>query len=372
MTLREYLQLLRRGRWWISGGLVLGVLAGIAITWNTAPTYTATTTLYLAAIEGGGEPGQAYQGSLLAEQKAASYAELLSSARMHDDVSNSIGEQVPPGSITALASAGSPVLTIEARASSPELAVRIAEATAEDGANLVSDLERPLDPLLSTVLTLRLVRPAELPTAPTSPDAANNVALGAVLGALAGLAVALVRRSLDRSIRSREALEAVTGRPALAAVPQVRRTRRARAPMMSADPDGAFAESFRRLRSNLAFRIGDDYRSVLVTSPATGEGKSTVACNLATALGLEGRRVLLVDADLRGSGAGACLGIRSDHGLAAVLTQRRTPSRSSSAGWTGSSTSSRAGRSRRTRASCSARTPCASCSSTSSTATTWS
>src|SRR6476646_11260680 len=85
LSLREYLQLLRDGKWWIAAGLLFGVLGGQLIALTSVPSYVATTTLYFAAIEGGGEPGQAYQGALLAEQKARAYAELIVSKRVLDE-----------------------------------------------------------------------------------------------------------------------------------------------------------------------------------------------------------------------------------------------------------------------------------------------
>ena len=86
LSLREYLQLLRDGKWWIAAGLLFGMLGGLLIALTSVPTYVATTTLYFAAIEGGGEPGQAYQGALLAEQKARAYAQLIVSDRVLDEV----------------------------------------------------------------------------------------------------------------------------------------------------------------------------------------------------------------------------------------------------------------------------------------------
>ena len=82
LSLREYLQLLRDGKWWIAAGLLFGMLGGLLIALTSVPSYVATTTLYFAAIEGGGEPGQAYQGALLAEQKARAYAQLIVSDRV--------------------------------------------------------------------------------------------------------------------------------------------------------------------------------------------------------------------------------------------------------------------------------------------------
>ena len=87
LSLREYLQLLRDGKWWIAAGLLFGMLGGLLIALTSVPSYVATTTLYFAGIEGGGEPGQVYQGALLAEQKARAYAQLIVSDRVLDEVS---------------------------------------------------------------------------------------------------------------------------------------------------------------------------------------------------------------------------------------------------------------------------------------------
>ena len=88
MSLREYLQLLRDGKWWIAAGLLFGMLAGQLIAMTSVPSYVATTTLYFAGIEGGGEPGQVYQGALLGEQKAHAYAQLIVSDRVLHEVAN--------------------------------------------------------------------------------------------------------------------------------------------------------------------------------------------------------------------------------------------------------------------------------------------
>lgn len=332
MSLREYVQLLRDGRWWIAAGLLLGMLGGQLIALTSVPSYVATTTLYFAAIEGGGEPGQAYQGALLAEQKARAYAQLIVSDRVLDEVSFDTTGACRPGcgtvdrsAITVQSSAGNPTLIVKVADPSPQRAAMVADTLAEKTADLVSDLERPRDPILSTVTTLRVLAPAEVPTTPASPNLKVDVLVGAVIGTFLGLLVALIRRSLDRSVRTREALEELTGLPLLGTIPYDKPSRRT--PGLIPDrPRGQVAEAVRQLRVNLrSAGIGSSSTSLLVTSAVAGEGKTSLVCNLAAAFGMEGDRVLLIDADLRRPSVGNCLGINPTSGLSTVLLGERQP-----------------------------------------------
>jgi polysaccharide biosynthesis transport protein len=332
LSLSEYLQLLRHGRWWIAAGLLIGASAGLLIASTTVPSYVATTTLYFSGIEGGGEPGQVYQGALLAEQKARAYAPLIVSDRVLDEVANDTTGACSPGcgpvsasAITVQSSAGDPTLTVNVADPSPDRAAMIADAIAEKTANLVSDLERPRDPRLSTVTTLRVLAPAEVPATPSSPNFKTDVMVGSLIGLLLGTAAAFIRRSLDRSMRTREALEELTGLRLLASVQHDRHSRQTPS-LISARPHGHVGESVRQLRVNLrAAGLGTTCSSLLVTSAVAGEGKTSLACNLAAAFGMEGDRVLLIDANLRHPMVAGYLGLSATPGLSTVLLGERRP-----------------------------------------------
>jgi capsular exopolysaccharide synthesis family protein len=325
LSLREYRQLLRDGKWWIAAGLLFGMLGGLLIALTSVPSYVATTTLYFAAIEGGGEPGQAYQGALLAQEKARAYAQLIVSDRVLDEVAFDTGGPVARSAITVQSTAGNPTLTVKVADPSAQRAAMVANTLADKSADLVSDLERPRDPALSTVVTLRVLAPADVPTTPASPNLKVDVLVGAVIGTFLGLSVALIRRSLDRSVRTREALEELTGLPVLGTVPYDKPSRRT--PSLIPDrPRGQVAEAARQLRVNLrSAGTGSSCTSLLVTSAVAGEGKTSLVCNLAAAFGLEGDRVLLIDADLRRPSVGNYLGINPTSGLSTVLLGERQP-----------------------------------------------
>ena len=233
------------------------MLGGLLIALTTVPSYVATTTLYFAAIEGGGEPGQAYQGALLAEQKARAYAQLIVSDRLLNEVRNDTDGPcrngcgpVPASAITVQSSAGNPTLIVKVTDPSAQRAAKVADTIAEKTANLVADLERPRDPVVSTVTTLRILAPADVPTTPASPNLKVDVLVGAVIGTILGLSVALIRRSLDRSVRTREALKELTGLPLLGTIPYDKPSRRTPS-LIPARPRGQVAEAVRQLRVNL-------------------------------------------------------------------------------------------------------------------------
>jgi non-specific protein-tyrosine kinase len=295
----------------------------IALT--SVPSYVATTTLYFAGLEGGLDPSQVYQGALLGEQKARVYAQLIVSDRVLDEVRFATGGPVAASAITVQSSAGNQTLVVKVADPSAQRAALVANSLAEKSANLVADLERPRDPKLWTVTTLRVLAPADVPTTPASPNLKVDVLVGAVIGTLLGLSVALIRRSLDKSVRTREALEELTGLPLLGTVPYDKPSRRTPS-LIPARPRGQVAEAVRQLRVNLrAAGTGSSCTSLLVTSAVAGEGKTSLVVNLAAAFALEGDRVLLIEADLRRPSVGNYLGINPTAGLSTVLLGESQP-----------------------------------------------
>ncbi len=195
-----------------------------------------------------------------------------------------------------------------------------AERSSAQGRSLQSQAER-----LSIVASLQtgnaeVVQRAGVPTAPSSPRTPRNVELGLVVGLLLGIAAAFLLDRVDQRMRTPDELEAVFGLPVLAAIPESpdlgsRQTGKAMEP--------AAAESFRLLRARLRyFNIDQAIRTLVITSVAPGEGKTTVAEYLAeaAATAVSGNRVLLLEADLRRPRLGREFGLNTFPGLAEVLT----------------------------------------------------
>ncbi|HET9707463.1 MAG TPA: GNVR domain-containing protein [Gemmatimonadales bacterium] len=146
-----------------------------------------------------------------------------------------------------------------------------------------------------------LVQRAAPPSHPSSPKPALNVALGLVLGLLLGFAIAALLERIDRRIRKVEELEEIYGLPILARIPRSSKlAARATNRLASQTAEG---EAFRVLRTNLRFfDVNRGLRSILMVSPAEGDGKSTVARGLATTMAEMGDDVILVEADLHKAG----------------------------------------------------------------------
>jgi capsular exopolysaccharide synthesis family protein len=162
-------------------------------------------------------------------------------------------------------------------------------------------------------------------TAPTS--RITRTLLGALIGLLAGIVLALVLERFDTRIRSARAAEEAFGLPVLAEVPAIQRRRRKKLVTVSY-PYSRAADAFRLIgvaatRWSSSNGDGDghpkDAETILVTSPEAGDGKTTVAANLAVALAQSGKRVLVVSCDLRRPAIHESFGVPIQPGLTDAL-----------------------------------------------------
>ncbi|MGZ4417030.1 MAG: polysaccharide biosynthesis tyrosine autokinase [Gaiellaceae bacterium] len=148
----------------------------------------------------------------------------------------------------------------------------------------------------------------------------RNGFVGLALGLIVGIGLALLWEALDTRVRSAEDIEQRLGLPLLARLSEPsRRLQRKNELAMIADPTGHQAESFRMLRTSIDFvNLDRGARVIMVTSALDREGKSTTIANLAVAFARTGRRVVLVDLDLRRPALARFFGLRGREGLTNV------------------------------------------------------
>ncbi|WP_052888720.1 P-loop NTPase [Thermogemmatispora carboxidivorans] len=145
---------------------------------------------------------------------------------------------------------------------------------------------------------LRVVQQATPPTSPAQPRVLLNVGAGLVTGLLIGVLLALLLEQLDTRVRTGELLAQLFGYPVLATVWRVRSSEEKE--IFNPKEHAGLIESYRILRTNIGFcSIDTPVNYLLITSSVPGEGKSTVAANLAIFMAKAGKRTLLVDADMR-------------------------------------------------------------------------
>jgi Mrp family chromosome partitioning ATPase len=145
-----------------------------------------------------------------------------------------------------------------------------------------------------------VVRPAG-EAAQVRPTPRRNGILGLALGLVLGIGLGFLREALDTRVHSAEEIAERLGLPLLARLPEPPRRLRSDVELvMLAEPTGSHAEAFRVLRTNVEFaNLDRGARTIMVTSALEGEGKSTTVANLAVAYARAGKRVVLVDLDVR-------------------------------------------------------------------------
>lgn len=162
--------------------------------------------------------------------------------------------------------------------------------------------------------SVSLVSPAEPPLRPYRPSISLNLALGLVAGLMGGLVLAFVIDNLDNALYTTKQIERVAGNSIIGMIPRGRRQKGA---VLRLEEQNVL-EGFRWLRSNVLTE-SSGLRTALVTSAGEGEGKTSVAGNLAVAIAQTNRSVLLIDADLRNPTLHDMFGAINSAGFSDVL-----------------------------------------------------
>ncbi len=159
---------------------------------------------------------------------------------------------------------------------------------------------------------------ASRPRLPVKPNVPMNLALGLLLGLSLGVGIALAQDQLDDTVRDEKEAARLAEAPVLGTIPVFAA---AEAPSLpNGGSPGVALEAYRALRYCLDFATaGRHGRVVLITSAGPSEGKTTTVLNLAATVALSGRRVTLVDADLRRSGLRRMLEVDDERGITDVL-----------------------------------------------------
>lgn len=173
---------------------------------------------------------------------------------------------------------------------------------------------------------LSIIEPANLPDAPLSSQVVINVLVAAVVGCTLAIGGAYLIEYIDDSIRDVEEAKALFGLPMLATVPAMSSDYEKDKLIMLSNAPHPAAEAYRLLRTNLQFAaVERSLRLLLVTSPASADGKSLTAANLSAAYTRAGKRVILVDADLHRPSQQRFFQVMNNSGLTVSLFDHQTP-----------------------------------------------
>lgn len=319
MKFGDYLRVLRK-RWkWLAASMVIGVLTALALTLTATPIYKATAEIFVAPGEVS-TTGELAQGSTFAQNRVKSYIQLIDSELVLGPIADRF--DTTAGALSAKVTATVPtdtvLIDISVTDPDPQRAADIATAIAKSFPRIATSIE-PDRADGSPAVAVTVVQEAAVPGSPIAPKPEMNLGLGLLAGTVLGILLMAVRELTDTRLKSERDVVAVTVSPVLGRIPFDSQAK-SRPLVVKGDPNGAAAEAYRQLRTNLQFAAsGGAGRTVLFTSSVPGEGKSSTAINLAMSLAAAGSRVCLVDGDLRRPGVGRYTDLESSVGLTTVL-----------------------------------------------------
>jgi receptor protein-tyrosine kinase len=321
VKLREVLAALRSSWWLPLLGLLVGGAAAAGSSSLSTPLYSTETQLFVSGTTST-STSEAFQGSQFSRERVTSYAQLLGGEELADRVVEQLGLSMSgdelAGKITAELVTDTVLINVTVTDTSPERAQRIAEAIGTEFTSLVQDLETP-DGGGNSPVKVTVTDSPELPTAPSSPNTRRNVVLGALFGLLIGGLAAVARAKMDRSVKDPESAASLAGAPVIGTV--IRDDALASRHVIDRDRPTRAAEDYRQLRTNLQFlNVDEPPKVIMVSSAMPSEGKTTVTINLALALAEAGRKVTIVDADLRRPRVSNYLGVVGGVGLTNILS----------------------------------------------------
>lgn len=172
--------------------------------------------------------------------------------------------------------------------------------------------------------SVSIVEPAYVPSSPAKPRKTLNLILGIMVGGFLGIALALLIDNLDTKLYTTGQIQSTVKLPTIGKIPTFHQKGAAIKVANNRNGDRMQFEAFRLLRINLLSRPEgqSDHQALLITSADVGEGKSTVAVNLAVTFARSGRKVVVVDCNMHNSVLHKVFELPNDIGLTTVLTDQ--------------------------------------------------
>jgi capsular exopolysaccharide synthesis family protein len=342
MNFRTFVRTLAQ-HWKLFAGALLACLAGAgALTALQTKHYQASATI-LVSFSGVTSLNDVYNATESSQKLLSSYAAIASGStvaqRAVEQLHVPMSADALAGQTHATYTPDSMLFTITVYDTDPQRVAALAGAMADQftamvptlgmdpGARVAQETDTtqsspwqpaPGQPPLPVAKATVVERPG-VPNQPISPAPTRNMALGLIGGVLLGIAVALSRDAVDRTIRSREQLEELSVLPTLAELPE----RRGSAPRFGTE--NSFDDAMRGLRNRLVRAMGPEAHRVLVAAPFGGEGATTTALNLALSFIELGEKVLLIEGDIRRPKIAGVMGVKSGLGLASALADCPVP-----------------------------------------------
>lgn len=323
--LKEYLRTLSRMWLWV---LIL-TLAGGGLSYARSyfswqPSYTASATFTITASQDTGTDTtgvNSFYDNATAEQMANTFPYILTSGVLSRRAAAQMGQEQVSGQIQASSENNTNLFTLSVTDSDAGRAYETLQA--------VITCYPEVAELIVGRTNMELLDETGIPAYPDNPrDGRAALGKGAAVGCLLGLVwTALVMLS-RRTVRKKEDFQKMINMKCLGEVPQISLKKRSRQTknvlnIMNEKTDPDFLEALRLIRNKIEYSVWKHkHKVILVTSALAGEGKSTLAVNLALSLAQNGKRVALADCDLRHPSDREILGLEQGQGMYEILRRK--------------------------------------------------
>ncbi len=322
--LTDYFRTLRRMWIWV---LILAVAGGVFayvrdyMTWS--PRYTASATFTITASQDGSDAtsgSYAFYDNSTAEQMANTFPYILTSGVLSRRAAETMGRDAVSGQIQASSEENTNLFTMSVTDVDAELAYETLQAVIECYPDVAE--------VIIGRTNMQLLDETGIPAHPDNPrNGKKALAKGAAVGAFLGLLWTGTVMLSRMTVKKKEDFQTRAHMKCLGEVPQIAMKKRSRANrnilnILNEKTDPRFEEALQLIRGKVEYSAWRHHSAIiLVTSALAGEGKSTLAVNLALAFSKSGKRAALIDCDLRHPSDRKILGLEDGEGLYEVLTK---------------------------------------------------
>jgi non-specific protein-tyrosine kinase len=380
IDIRQYLALFWQWAWLIALVTVLAGLVSFLVSQRMTPVYSAATTLYIN--EAPSTKATDYNSIITSERISGTYSKMITTRPILEEVATRTGVTVEylDGRITVSPIRDTTLIQITVKSSDPNLAAQIANELAnvfsdrviqiqeerftvskESLQEQITNMEAQIDDVTSalviekdagvrasletkltqyraiysnlilsyeqirlseaqTISTVMQVDPAVVPTKPISPQVLRNTALAAMVGLMLAVGVIFLIEALDDTLKTPEDVKKALGLPVLGII--AKHESEEGKPITNTTPRSPVSEAFRSLRTNIQYTAVDrPIETILVTSSDPKEGKTTVVTNLGVVFAQMGKKVTLIDADLRKPSLHRKVGLQNRTGLTSLFVR---------------------------------------------------